>query len=375
MLIRKINFQIYKRQRFTRRFVPFNSDETDNEIKFIHLIRTIEGLDDNLKLQLKVFLCINPKYIIPEDIDLEQILTMIRISRIIVVTPETTAINPEDINVLGCPFSNVDANLQVDETELYVTPREIREQGVPAWLRRVVFYSFALEIGDRFCFGNRLTSIGYRGMTSLLKIGNDWMSQCHTLVSPNFNGLSALTTVGNFWIAYCHRLVSPNFNGLSALTTVRDFWMYSCHTLVSPNFNGLSALTTVGDFWMYSCHTLVSPNFNGLSALTTVGDFWMAICRILVSPNFLGLSALTTVGNFWMEQCVSLNNDAIDFRNNFRNNHDGTRSAQQKRSSKRSSKKRSSKQRSSKKRSSKKRSSKKSSKKRSSKKRSVKKKF
>ena len=325
MLIRKINFQIYKRQRFTRRFVPFNSDETDNEIKFIHLIRTIEGLDDNLKLQLKVFLCINPKYIIPEDIDLEQILTMIRISRIIVVTPETTAINPEDINVLGCPFSNVDANLQVDETELYVTPREIREQGVPAWLRRVVFYSFALEIGDRFCFGNRLTSIGYRGMTSLLKIGNDWMSQCHTLVSPNFNGLSALTTVGNFWIAYCHRLVSPNFNGLSALTTV--------------------------------------------------GDFWMAICRILVSPNFLGLSALTTVGNFWMEQCVSLNNDAIDFRNNFRNNHDGTRSAQQKRSSKRSSKKRSSKQRSSKKRSSKKRSSKKSSKKRSSKKRSVKKKF
>lgn len=298
----------------------------DPEIKFRYLLRTIPSLTDDLKIKLKVYLCIHPKFIIPATIDHTMIVSMT--STIDIVTSETTSLNQEHINVLHptCKYETIHENIRVDTTELYITPLQAEEtlsfqrkmiqphlwrNGTPNWLKKVVFYSFALEIEDNFCVWRKfLTHVSYKGMTSVIKIGDNWMRSCDNLNDPNFTGLSALTTVGSDWMNNCKSLTTLNFEPLSALISVGKYWLQYCTTLVAPNFHGLKSLTTVGDSWMTSCHALRAPNFNGLSSLTTVGDMWMFGCKDLRSVDFTGLSALKSVGRNWLLNCFSPSDDA-----------------------------------------------------------------
>lgn len=352
---KKIELQKAKRAVFqVKNFDPL---ETDPEIKFRYLLRTVSGLTDDLKIKLKVFLCITPTYTIPDGINHDMISTLT--SHIEIVTSETTKITCCNINVLHpmCQWERINSNLQDECTELYITPGQFQAPSyslnrLPNWVNKIALYSFTLELEDDFCSRLDVKHLNYAGMSSVIKIGHGWMEacsnlksinfnglssltvvgvrwmrECEQLVSPNFAGLSALTTVDSSWMRECLRLTSPNFNGLSALTTVNTSWMDNCNSLISPNFNGLSALITVGSFWMHFCRQLVSPNFSGLSALSTVGHFWMSNCDRLVSPNFAGLSALTTVGFEWMDECRSslIDNATKNFVTEFRARHPNTR--------------------------------------------------
>lgn len=249
----------------------------DPEIKWRYLVRTV-ALSNDLKLKLKVFLCLNPDYkLTMENATYDKIVEMT--SRIDILRRGTTMWNREHINVIH-PIEvdrELRDRLEVSGGEFYITPA----QSKLLYFSRKVLYSFALELKDGFCTNDPIGKhISYRGMTSVMKIGNKWMSQCN-LQSVNFTGLSQLMAVGNGWLSHCHSLKDVNFSGLNRLRSVGNEWMFGCSQLKSPDFEGLSALTTVGNAWMLRCESLQAPDFTALSELRIVGNNWMEGCPLL----------------------------------------------------------------------------------------------
>jgi hypothetical protein len=315
---------------------------SDPEIKWRYLVRTVPSMSDDLKIKLKVFLCINPDYKITLDNGTYDAIVGVT-STIDILRRGTTSWNREHINVIHPQEVDDELirRLQESDDEFYIVPIQSK---LP--LKRKVYYSFSLEVEDGFCKADKVKHVSYRGMTSVMRIGHFWMSQCSELRSVNFTGLRnlmsvdghwmshcfnltdinfsdlrRLKSVGHMWMYRCIRLESPHFEGLGSLTTVGDTWMHQCESLVSPDFTALKELRKVGDCWMMGNDALKSPNFNGLTALTTVGNNWMCDCEGLVSPNFEGLDSLKTVGPGWMNTCPLLNETAKQFKIDFERKH------------------------------------------------------
>jgi hypothetical protein len=314
-----------RRQKF--RVEYYDESERDPEIKYRYLLRTVSGLTDELKIKLKVFLCLNPEYVIKKNA-LDVVNVEALTAGMDLVRPETRVLDESKINVvypLG-DYMNFQILPEYEHVELYIMPQYV----YVVRSVNVVFYSFLLELGDNFCQDNIFEKISYRGMTSLRKVGNKWMADndylrevdfrglgklkqvrdrwlsCNIIEAPSFDGLSALTIVGSCWMKDCPELKNPRFRGLERLRYVGNEWMSNCDSLVRTTFEGLSHLERVGSGWMSYCDELESPSYMGLSALKRVGNDWMAQCGQLISPSFEGLSKLTTVDEFWMGDCAGL---------------------------------------------------------------------
>ena len=306
------------------------------EIKFRYIIRQLrselivlseEDRKDFL-LKLKVFICLNPKYI-PN----EYTFTLIgaNLTNIALIKSTTTTIDNNNINVLNCRLREFPINLrpQLENLQLYMKPIEYNIQYLPNGLggmggilqnivavRSVVFYGFEENLGDDFCYNhNFIQRISYAGLTSLKSIGNRWMSKCGSLIHIDFNGLTYLRSVGYSWLSGCQRLTEVNFTGLPALRTVGDYWINNCSFLTNINFNSLFSIISVGYNWMSHSPSLVNPNFNGLTSLQTVKNGWMKYCPSLRRPNFNGLLSIESVGSEWMDHCPSLEIQPRDIEN------------------------------------------------------------
>ena len=113
----------------------------DPELKWRYLNRTIPSLSDDVKIKLKVYLCLNPDYILPENITMDMIIELT--SSIDILTTESRIINKEHINVLHprCPLSQLRTNGL--PPELYLNPKQIGTREMPEYNIRFVYYSFA----------------------------------------------------------------------------------------------------------------------------------------------------------------------------------------------------------------------------------------
>jgi hypothetical protein len=246
------------------------------KVKFLYIIiklniggflrNMIENERKTFITKLKVYMCLHPEYY-PTRFNYGEINALL--TNIILITAETpvqTTANP--IYVLNCHYNQVPVYFQ--GVILYIKTTQIGNR--PEWLTAVVFYGFDETLPNHFLSGDpHLTTVSYKGMTSLRTVGNGWMFRCANLTSVNLEGLINLRIVGNNWMSSCYRLLKITLLGLISLQSVGDNWMRECSGLITINFEVLNNLLTVRNNWMFECTALRTINLKGLINLQSVG--------------------------------------------------------------------------------------------------------
>lgn len=180
-------------------------------------------------------------------------------------------------------------------------------------------------------------------------IGDRFMMHCARLESANFDNFSSsLTTVGACWLANAENLTSVSFRGLIKLSKVGGLWMGRCPKL-GPllDLTELYQLDTVGPRWLcetpslrriiWPHHSIDKDNGNMVSSdsaksnqpypsrsvhkadssayhMTSIGDYWLhasGIEELLIEPPHR-FFLLKSIGSESLTKCPNLKKVVIE---------------------------------------------------------------
>jgi hypothetical protein len=187
-------------------------------------------------------------------------------------------------------------------------------------------------------FNRNIEKIFFFDLTNtLIKIGNNFMSECYELTSIELP--QNITQIGVNFMSDCGELISIELP--QNITQIGDNFMRDCHkiksiklpqniTQIGEKFmidcNELSLIelpqniTQINDFFMFGCSSLKSIELP--KNITQIGDFFMRDCSELIS--IILPKNLIQIGNFFLANCngiksIVLPHTLINIGSNFLN--------------------------------------------------------
>lgn len=193
-----------------------------------------------------------------------------------------------------------------------------------------------LEIGDDFLLACPLSTLDMQPLSSIMRIGSQFLRDSSLLTSIDLSPLRRLTKIGHNFLAGCSGLVSIDLTPLSNVKSVGSgflcrtgivhldttpligarvstaHFLSCCHALRTVNLACFRGTTSIEIGFMYSCVALESVDLSMFINVTDIDMRFMTACASLESIKMPPMRHLNRICCDFLAHCTNLRTVSFD---------------------------------------------------------------
>ena len=104
----------------------------------------------------------------------------------------------------------------------------------------------------------------------------------------------------------CRSLMRLDLSAVSTVTRIGDDFLYCCHSLTSVDLSSFSSLTHIGNGFLPGCSSLAAVDLSSLKSLRYIGNGFLSDCKSLTALDMSSLKNLAHIGCHFLSNCSNL---------------------------------------------------------------------
>ena len=205
---------------------------------------------------------------------------------------------------LTMKFEAVAALRALGEADL--TSERLKEVRDPEVARLLLQAEVATVIPDEFLEGSSLTRLDLSAVSTVTRIGGNFLSGCSSVTALDLSSLTTVTHIGYNFLSRCKSLTAVDLSSLDSITHTGDGFLSRCWSLTALDLSSLNRLEWIGDDFLKECSSLTELNLTSLNSITHTGDGFLSGCWSLTALDLSSLNRLEWIGDDFLKECSSL---------------------------------------------------------------------